>query len=107
MLTTTNHATVDLDAIGKQVALMAQIAALEPVARAPHGTTAEIIRDGARVRMTPDQALAIVEGLMAKRRQHRADMDSATQRALSEAVDFVWQLYRTDGSALHGRVDRP
>jgi hypothetical protein len=93
MNTIMSLATVDLDAIGKQVALMAQIAALEPIARAPSGATAEFIRNGERVRMTPDQALATVEGLMAERRQHRADMDRVTQHALSECVDFVWQMY--------------
>lgn len=83
---------VDLNAVGKLFALMGQIAALEPITCMPNDATAVVIRDGAHVRVTADQALAIAEELMDEKCQQFADLDWPSRRMVKECVDTVWRL---------------
>jgi hypothetical protein len=54
----------NLDAMARLGALLCQIAALRSVSDLPDGQTAEVIHDGARVRIVGDQATALAEALM-------------------------------------------
>ena len=70
---------------------MGQIAALEPITCLSDGATTVVIRDGAGVRMTADQALVITEGLIAEKEERFAELDWGSRHMVKESVDTVWR----------------
>ena len=85
--------TVNLDALGKLGALLCQIAALEPVSSLADGQTAELARDGARVRVVGDQAATVAEELMDAKDELIAMLGDAGPRMLGACLDTLRRVY--------------
>ena len=79
----------NLDALGKLGALLCQIAALEPVSSLADGQTAEIVRDGARVRVVGNQGAAIAEELMNAKDELIAALGDAGPPTLRACLDTL------------------
>ena len=86
--------TVNLDALGRLGALLCQIAALEAVSALPAGETAEIIRDGARVRVMGEEASALAEDLMDTKDELTALLGEAGAPMLGECLDALRRVYQ-------------